>query len=84
LKEKIKEIEDIVTKMEKEGETIEDYQRIIELTQKIKELFEEKERDFEAEVKTIVANLEKALKKELTRTLLPWVWLEWALKKQWN
>jgi ABC-type lipoprotein release transport system permease subunit len=43
LKEKIEEMEDIVTRMEKEGKTAEGYQRIIELIQKIEELYEEKE-----------------------------------------
>jgi len=62
LKEKIEEMEDIVTRMEKEGKTIEGYQRISELVQEIEELYEEKERDYEAEFKTIVANLKKALK----------------------
>jgi hypothetical protein len=56
------EIKEIKERMEKEGKTSEDYQSINELIQGIEELFEEKERDYEAEVKTIVANLEKVLK----------------------
>jgi len=62
-----REIKEIQERMEKEGKTIEGYQRIIELTQKIKELFEEKEKDYEAEVKTIVANLEKALEEGVNK-----------------
>jgi hypothetical protein len=54
----------IMTIMRKppEEKTIEDYQRIIELAKQIEALYEEKERDYEAEVKIIVANLEQALK----------------------
>jgi len=55
------EIKEIKQKMGKEGKTVEGYEKIIELTQKIKEIYEEKERNYETEVKTIVANLEKAL-----------------------
>ena len=58
----VREIKEIQKRMEKEGKTIEGYQRITKLAQEIKKLYEGKERDFEAEVKTIVANLEKALK----------------------
>jgi len=60
-----KEIKEIKERMAKEGKTIEGYQRIIELAKEIKKLFEEKEKSpeqYEAEVKTIVANLENALK----------------------
>jgi len=38
-----REIKEIKERMEKEGKTAEGYQRIIELTQKIEELYEEKE-----------------------------------------
>jgi len=56
-----KEVKKIQERMAREGETIEGYQRMSELLQEIKNLFE-KERDYEAEVKTIVTNLKKALK----------------------
>jgi len=56
-----REIKEIEEKIKKEGETIEDYQRKIELLNKIEALYETKERGHESEVKTIVANLEKAL-----------------------
>src|SRR3989344_1577280 len=58
------EINKIKKRITEQGGTIEDYQRIIELTQRIKEIFEEKEGDYEAIAKTIVTNLEKALKQE--------------------
>ena len=60
-----KEVKKIQERMAREGETIEGYQRMSELLQEIKNLFEEKEekeRGHEAEVKTIVTNLKKALK----------------------
>ena len=56
-----KEVKKIQERMAREGETIEGYQRMSKLLQEIKNLFE-KERDYEAEVKTIVTNLKKALK----------------------
>ena len=56
------EINKIKKRITEQGGTIEDYKRIIELTQRIKEIFEEKEGDYEAIAKTIVTNLEKALK----------------------
>ena len=65
-------MEAIVAEMEKKGETIEGYQRITELAEKIKKLYEEKERDYEAEVKTIVTNLEKALEKGADRDYVAW------------
>ena len=55
-----KEVKEIRERMAREGETIEDYQRMSELLQEIKDLFEE-ERDYETEVKTIVTSLKKAL-----------------------
>jgi len=58
----VREIKEIQKRMEEERKTTEGYQRITKLAQEIKKLYEGKERDFEAEVKTIVANLEKALK----------------------
>ena len=56
-----KEIKEMEEKMKTEGKTIAGYEKIIELTKKIKEIFEEEERDYEAEAKRIVTNLEKAL-----------------------
>jgi len=59
-----KEVKKIQERMAREGETIEGYQRMSELLQEIKDLFEEKEeeeRDYETEVKTIVTSLKKAL-----------------------
>ena len=56
-----KEIKEMEEKMKTEGKTIAGYEKIIELTKKIKEIFEEEERGYEAEAKRIVTNLEKAL-----------------------
>ena len=66
------EIKEIQKRMKEEGETIEGYKRIIELTQQIKELFGERERDYEAEIKIIVANLEKALEEGAHKDSVAW------------
>ena len=66
------EINKIKKRITEQGGTIEDYQRIIELTQRIKEIFEEKEGDYEAIAKTIVTNLEKALKQGAGKDYVAW------------
>ena len=69
-----REIKEIEEKIKKEGETIEDYQRKIELLNKIEALYENEteERDYESEVKTIVANLEKALEQGAEKNSVAW------------
>ena len=70
-----KEVKEIRERMAREGETIEDYQRMSELLQEIKDLFEEKEekeRDYETEVKTIVTNLKKALEEGANKNSVAW------------
>ena len=57
LAEEIKEIQE---RMEEEGETVEDYQRIIELAKKIEKIYREKELTFRrGEVIDHLLNLEK-------------------------
>jgi len=65
------EIKEIKERMEKEGETLEGYQRIIELSKKIKEMYEEK-REF-------ISERAKGIYQSLKETSL---WDEG--KKQWN
>ena len=68
----VREIKEIRGKINKQGESIEDYQRISELAKKIEALYETKERDYETEVKIIVANLRQAWEKGADRDDVAW------------
>jgi len=68
----VREIKEIRGKINKQGESIEDYQRISELAKNIEALYETKERDYETEVKIIVANLRQAWEKGADRDDVAW------------